>query len=105
MQQKKLNKMRLIALWACLSTVACTTAPPDFMACADLLDHGHCATYVTKKKSDLFGDDWKKVRDGAVLLPQEQFVKLKTWFDNYCHQNTCPHGLGDWNGFAKELSR
>jgi hypothetical protein len=100
MLPKKLRLTLLISSWVLAS---CTHAPPDFMACADLGDSGHCVTYVTKKKSDVAGTDWNKLRAGSVLMPSAEFVKLKTWFDNYCHQNTCPNGVGDWNSFANEL--
>ncbi len=102
MPQRKLKLMLLTLSWALLSS--CVHGPPDFMACADLGDSGHCATYVTKKKTDVTGPEWAKIRAGSVLMPSVEFVKVKTWFDNYCHQNTCPNGIGDWNDFAKELT-
>lgn len=101
MLRKKLSLTLLTLSWALTS---CVSAPPDFMACADLGESGHCVTYVTKKKSDITGAEWNKLRAGSVLMPSAQFVKVKTWFDNYCHQNHCPNNIGDWNSFAKELS-
>lgn len=102
---KLLKKQKLMLLTLCWALPSCVSAPPDFMACADLGDAGHCVTYVTKKKSDVVGESWKKLRSGSVLLPSDQFVKLKTFLDNYCHQNHCPNNVGDWNSMASELSR
>ena len=74
------------------------------MACADLGDKGHCVTYISKKKSDPTGDEWKRLRAGAVLMPSKEFARVKTWFDVYCHKNQCPNNVRDWSSFAKELS-
>jgi len=102
MLRKKLRLMPLILSWALTS---CISAPPDFMACADLGSHGHCVTYISKVKSDVSGDAWAKMRAGSVLMPSDQFAKVKTWFDNYCHQNQCPGNVGDWQSFTQELSK
>jgi len=95
--------------WALLS--ACQT-PPNFFACADLGDSGHCVEYMTKKKFDIDNDKklykgkkWNMVRAGSVVMPADQFALIKTNFDNYCHQNNCPDNIGDWNGFFKELGK
>ena len=99
------KKLRATLLMLCLALPNCVSAPPDFMACADLGDSGHCVTYMSKKKSDVSGESWKKLRAGSVLLPSAEFVKLKNFFDNYCHQNHCPNNIGDWSSFANEFTR
>lgn len=99
---KMKNVAPLMISWMLLSS--CTTPPPDFMACADLGASGHCVTYVSKKKTDPSGDEWNKMRSGSVLIPSKEFARVKTWFDVYCHKNTCPNNIGDWSSFAKELA-
>lgn len=46
---------------------------------------------------------WDQVAASSVLIPADWFVKIKNQFDNYCHQNQCPDGIGDWNSFANDL--
>lgn len=106
MQQKKQKMTLLTLLWA-LS--ACTT-PPNFFACSDDIDSGHCVEYMTKKKfkidnSKLLykGKTWNQVRAGSAILPSDQLAVVKTFFDNLCHENSCPNNIGDWNGFVTEL--
>lgn len=109
------KKLKLMLLINSLVLASCVGAPPDFVGCANLGDSLHCATYMTKKKFDidekhlytsLSGKKmtYKQVIAGSVLIPADWFAKLKTHFDNYCHQNECPNGIGDWGTFAKELS-
>jgi len=112
MLRKKLNKTLLIVSSMLLS--GCASAPPDFAGCASMVDTGYCRTYASKKKFVI--DDkhpyvsttgkklsWKEVLATSVVVPQDQFVKVKTWFDNYCHQNNCPNGIGDWNELGNDL--
>lgn len=114
MQLKKQSKMLLMFLWVLLS--GCVSAPPDFLACANMGDEGYCRTYVSKKKVEIDNElkvykskkrvmVWDEVVATSVLIPADQFVLLKNFFDNYCHQNNgaCPSGLGDWQGFANDL--
>jgi hypothetical protein len=106
--------MLLIVLWALVS--ACD-GPPNFVACANLGDEGHCVEYVTKKKFNVDNSgkhqyttlkgkklNWNQVVAGSALLPADQLAALKTHFDDYCHDKTCPNGIGDWNTFANELT-
>jgi hypothetical protein len=103
---KKLKPWLLISSWALLS--ACNS-PPNFFACADLGDSGHCVEYLSKKKFDIDekhlykGKPWSKIRAGSVVMPSDQIALVKTFFDNFCHQNSCPDSVGDWSGFIKEL--
>lgn len=109
------NKLRKMLLMLCLALASCISAPPDFMGCANLGDEGYCKTYVSKKISTYDNKfrfyksssgkslKWSEVIATSVLVPADQFVKVKTFFDNYCHENGCPDGLGDWNGFATDL--
>lgn len=106
MLPKKQKLTLLISSWALLS---CQT-PPNFFACADLGDSGHCAEYMTKKKFDIDnvkklykGKTWDKIRAGGAVIPSDQLAIVKTFFDNLCHDNQCPDNVGDWNGFANEL--
>lgn len=107
MRLKKRKLTLSIGLWALLS--ACNS-PPNFFACADLGDSGHCVEYITKKKFDIDnvkklykGKPWSKVRAGSVVMPSDQIALVKTFFDNFCHENSCPDSVGDWSGFLKEL--
>lgn len=107
MSLKKLSRTLLMFSWALSS---CQT-PPNFFACADLGDEGHCVEYITKKKFAIDNDKklykgkkWDQVRAGAGVIPSDQLAIVKTFFDNFCHQNTCPNNIGDWNTFANELS-
>lgn len=110
------KKLSLMLLMSCSALLSCVSTPPDFTGCANLGDSGHCVTYMSKKKyavdeAHLYTSrdgkklTWAQVVAGSVLIPSDQFAWLKTWFDNYCHQNTCPNGIGDWNHFANELSQ
>lgn len=114
MQPKKKSKMLLMCLWVLLS--GCISAPPDFLACANMGDEGYCRTYTSHKlvkidnlkqtyKSNKHVLVWDEVVATSVLIPADQFVMVKNFFDNYCHQNNgaCPTGLGDWQGFANDL--
>lgn len=110
--RKKLNKMLLML---CGALVSCVGAPPDFLGCANMVTEGYCRTYVSKKKIIVDNDKnlyksqsgktlkWDEVAATSVLIPADQFVYLKNFFDNYCHQNQCPNGLGDWSSFASDL--
>lgn len=112
MLRKKLSVMRLTLF---LALASCISAPPDFMGCANLGDEGYCKTYVSKKKSVIDNDKnlyksssgkslkWSEVIATSVLVPADQFVKVKNFFDVFCHENQCPEGIGDWNGFATDL--
>lgn len=108
MLRKKLKLMLLISS----GVLASCATPPNFFACADLGDSGHCVEYLSKKKFDIDnakklykGKSWDQVRAGGSVLPSDQAVLVKTYFDNLCHQNPnlCQGDVGDWNGFAKEL--
>lgn len=110
------RKLKLMLLMCSSVLVSCASTPPDFTGCADLIETGHCVTYMSKKKFDVDEKHlyttrsgkkltWEQTKAGAVLLPADQFVWLKTYFDNYCHQNTCPGGIGDWNQFANDLGQ
>ena len=114
MLQRKLKPMRWIAFSALLSIAACTTPPPDFVACADLIDSLHCATYMTKRKFNvdkthpyvnMRGEkvEFERVRAGSVLIPSEWVAAIKTHFDFYCHKNGCPNNIGDWNDFFNSV--
>lgn len=109
------NKQKLMLLTLSWALASCTAIPPDFMACANLGAEGYCRTYVSKKKTIIDSDKnlyvsssgkkmrWDDVAAASILIPADQFVSLKNWFDNYCHQNQCPDGLGDWGSFATDL--
>lgn len=107
MPLRKLNLTLLTSLWA---FAACNT-PPNFFACADLGESGHCVEYMTKKtfeidsKHPYKGKTWAQVRAGSADLPSDQLAIIKTYFDDFCHQNTCPNNVGDWSGFADSLSQ
>lgn len=112
MPRKKPSLMLLIASWALAN---CSSAPPNFVACANLGDEGHCVTYVKKLKFNVNNTGkfytaidgtrmtWDQVMAGSVLIPSDWFAELKTHFDTYCHEKSCPDGIGDWNSFANEL--
>lgn len=112
--QSKRSVMLLIALWTLTS--ACQT-PPDFKACANLGDEGYCRSYISKEKQvidngkNLYLSNtgrklkWSEVLATSVIMPQDQFVKVKTFFDNYCHQHSCPTGVGDWQSMANDLMK
>jgi hypothetical protein len=106
MPRKKRNLIALMFLWAQLS---CTT-PPNFFACADLGESGHCVEYITKRKFEIDNDKnlykekkWNAIRAGSAVVPSDQLAIIKTFFDDFCHRNTCPNNVGDWNSFVKEL--
>lgn len=107
MLQRKLNLTLLTFLWA---FSACQT-PPNFFACADLIDSGHCVEYMTKKKFNIDathpykGKTWAQVRAGAAVLPSDQLALIKTYFDDFCHQNSCPNNVGDWSSFVNTLQK
>lgn len=107
MLQKLRRQKHLMILWVLLS--ACAT-PPNFFACADLGDSGHCVEYMTKKKFDIDNDKklykgkkWTQVRAGSVNLPADQLAIIKTFFDTFCHEHECPNNVGDWGGFITAL--
>lgn len=104
------RKPRLLLLSFSWALVSCST-PPNFFACANLGDSGHCVEYITKKKFDIDnekklykGKKWDQVLAGAAIVPSDQLAVVKTFFDNFCHQNSCPNNIGDWGGFADELA-
>jgi hypothetical protein len=106
----------LIVSLALLS--ACTTLP-DFLVCANMGSSGYCRSYSTHKPveidnakkeyvSTITGKKlkWADVVASSVLIPADQFVKLKQFLDNYCHENpgSCPAGVGDWQGMANDIA-
>jgi hypothetical protein len=105
---QKLKSFLAILLF--LASNSCQT-PPNFFACADLGASGHCVEYITKKKFDIDngkklykGKTWDNVRAGGAVIPSDQLAIVKTFFDNFCHENQCPNNIGDWGSFANELS-
>ncbi len=113
MLQKRRNLMHLMISWA---LVSCAT-PPNFTACANLETEGHCVEYMTHKKYAVDNGihlytkpngeklTWKQVLAGAAVLPSDQLAIIKTFFDNFCHQNACPNNIGDWNTFARDIQK
>lgn len=109
--------MRLIVSWALLSALeltACTTLP-DFRVCADLGQSGYCRKYKSKQ-AETFDDKhlyvstlskksytWTKLP--RVSIPVDDFTRLKTYLDNFCHQNPseCGDSAGAWSTLLNDI--
>ena len=110
--------MLLTSLWVSLTSllVNCVTVP-NFLACANLGNSGYCRTFVSHDTvnidngSNPYNDGtniltWEEVERTGITIPTDQFVLLKDFFDNYCHQNSsnCTGGIGTWNVIVSDLN-
>ncbi len=109
-----MSKM-LLMIFLMLGVSSCQSVP-DFASCADLGNEGHCRRFNSKKletyndtdklyRSKLQKKTYKWSDVPKVSIPIDEFVPLKNFLDNFCHQNPsrCPGQAGDWNTVANEL--
>lgn len=73
--------LKLLKIALILSLLnSCAIAPPDVFICSELgEDGGYCKMTISPESKVVRGEEWRALRDGALILPFKSWEEIKIY--------------------------